>query len=586
VKPKNSIVTFFILVVAQSLVYAQCPDIDGVPTTFTARTTHFVICQHPNSTATPGYLSDAGTLAEESFSFITITQNFRLPPGTAVNPTDDAQRQNIVVESRRPKEDGYASTDASTPPIIRIDDNYEATEGWRSTGTVALRASIVHEMFHASQQAYVDPLTVWRPEIMNWIWEGTSSWIEDELPALDLVNTYLPAQDNYAELFTSLPETSLDQRAGNAAYGTMLFYKYLSEPGHNISIRQWFENLSALNLSAPDNAKALTALGDAIKLVTNNRNPFDIYGDFSAAVIAKTGPFGFSDDGAAQLPDAARVARSTQTDANAHDFVLGATPSVPHLSARYITVAQPVLLDKPSFMRAELTAHGPVWSPKAITLPIAANPYVLDMPASQGKRVVVSSFGVTMSAPQTTEVKELVISVANVSPAADKSLSAFESIITPNFMDVYTPNPTNGTTKTVQNLAVGNNYLNGDTINLQVTLSSAAIVNADFSGIDSTFGGRESNPVIVTLMTTASGMVYDISYMLSPNNTFNGSGTVTITAQDTQKIGTNTTTFTASIGFTLTQLTFTSSNFDPPQFPLTMPLLPLARGFPVQIFQR
>ncbi|MCG2726679.1 MAG: T9SS type A sorting domain-containing protein [Elusimicrobia bacterium] len=516
----------------------------------TLRTPHFIIdvsvstsdarCYaHGLSLPSPtiNYLNAVASTAEDVWNSVVVSSGFRLPPGTAAFPTSDAQKITIVIQNRPIEYFAETSTAPVAPSIICIDDSYSET-GWTTTGLDAMRTSLAHEFLHAVQQSYISA-NVYNPTTMDWIWEGTGAWMEDEYPHGDSVNTYLPSHENYAGLLLDFPEVSLDQRSGNAAYGTMLFYKYLSERG--ISIRQWFENLSALGLATPNNAKALDALGDAIKLVTSNRRPFDIYGDFSAAVIAKTGPFGFSDDGADQLQDAARVARSTETDANAHNFVLGTTPSVPHLSSRYITVAQPSLLDKPSMMLAKLTVHGPVWSPKSVTLPFSTsiNAQILDMAASKGKRVAVSTFGVTMSAPQSAEIKEVVVSVANVSPTADKSLSAFESMVAPNFRDVYTPNPANGTTKTVKNILASNTVPLGTVLKLDVKLSAVAVcgerdpskcIKADFSQVDTAFNPSKvsvSGPVIDPL-----GAVYTIIYPLSYTTTAT-SGTVKIQAINT-----------------------------------------------------
>ncbi|MEK7234496.1 MAG: hypothetical protein AAB268_11815 [Elusimicrobiota bacterium] len=216
--------------------YAQCPPIGPTPTTLRIRTTHFLICEDTTtSAASSDYITEVSTTAEEVWTFVVISSGFRNPPGTVAISTADTQRIPIVIEGRGVGD--FGSTNAATPPRIRIDDDYASADGWTTSGSDGLRTTLVHEFLHAAQQAYVNPTTVWQPTTMNWVWEGTGAWIEDEFPQTDSINTYLDSHEGYARLFWDSPEISLDQRVGGPVhYGPMLFYKYLTE--HGISIRQ------------------------------------------------------------------------------------------------------------------------------------------------------------------------------------------------------------------------------------------------------------------------------------------------------------------------------------------------------------
>ncbi|MEK7234497.1 MAG: hypothetical protein AAB268_11820 [Elusimicrobiota bacterium] len=282
-------------------------------------------------------------------------------------------------------------------------------------------------------------------------------------------------------------------------------------------------------------------MGDAITTATGSRSPFNIYADFTAAAVVKTGPSGFSDDGASQLPDAAQVARSTQTDANAHSFTLPSTP-IDHLSSRYVTVAQPSLLDRPSALLTTTNVPGPV-DFHGILLPVSSTGTVLPV----NVEISTNSFGITRSSPSPSEIQEAVMAFANVSPSRDLAIKSFTSRIAAGFHDAFTPDPSNGTTRTVENELSSSTVQRGTVLELRAALSTpvdAGGVTADFSGIDTAF--VPANVSVSAPNVTSTGTFYTIRYPLS-YGTSASSGSVQIAA---------TTTLARTNGFSATDNSF------------------------------
>jgi hypothetical protein len=98
-----------------------------------------------------------------------------------------------------------------------FDNDYSPAQYPTTSGIPALQVTAAHEFFHAVQAAYD-----WFED--NWLMEGTSTWMEDEV--YDGVNDnvgYLP----YGQL--GKPRIPVDKGSGYTMYGNWIFYRFLSE---------------------------------------------------------------------------------------------------------------------------------------------------------------------------------------------------------------------------------------------------------------------------------------------------------------------------------------------------------------------
>ncbi len=250
--------------------------------------------------ATDDYINNVKIIAEEVWNYEIGTLGFFKPPNTVDNPTSNAQRIKIKVEDRRVGHYGVTSLDndaSTTPPTITIDNNYSEV-GWKTSGVDGLKVTLAHEFFHAIQQRYAKD-TTYNPTTLDWFWEGSAAWMEDEL--YDTINSYV--NDDYAKDLLDTPEKSLTLRD----YDAMLFYKYLSEKlsKKGKSIREILENYTAGNYTTPKHIDMVKAIGKMLGDPAPNYfgNKFKaIFKNFTLACYMRRGTYGFADDGIPQTP--------------------------------------------------------------------------------------------------------------------------------------------------------------------------------------------------------------------------------------------------------------------------------------------
>jgi hypothetical protein len=119
--------------------------------------------------------------------------------------------------------------------------------------------------------------------------------------------------------------------------------------------------------------------------------------------------------------------------------------------------------------------------------------------------------------------KEIYLIVSNLEGIETPSGYKYSSVIIPVFQESYTPNPKNGTTKTVKNFDEDNLYKAGDTIRIEIDLSGQDDLKGEYS-IEPDFSQTDSNYDKNRINISGGGAdhIYQISYQLSEDNTVEG----------------------------------------------------------------
>jgi hypothetical protein len=204
------------------------------------------------------YVNNIIIIVEQIWSYLK-GQGYKNPLNVPDSPPNRDRKLRIEIENRPIGYYGETTIlgkDTSLSPgipEIGIDNNY-SEPGWEISGLDALRITLIHEIFHAVQQNYANR-GAYAPSILDWFWEGTAVWIEDENVVLagkniDEINSYLEVD----EYFLNYPELSLVERIGvEERYGVAIFFKYFTEKGY--SIREVLERYNTLNPFSADTEK-------------------------------------------------------------------------------------------------------------------------------------------------------------------------------------------------------------------------------------------------------------------------------------------------------------------------------------------
>jgi hypothetical protein len=187
----------------------------------TVTTTHFEIHYERGSTsshyATEEWINKVKQYLENAWSFQVPT--WGRPPGVV----DNSVRITVEVWDIYSNY-GYGATswgEPGDPADMWLDNDY-TNHGFKVTGEEGLKITTAHEFFHCVQPNWID-YTTWLSSVFDtgarWFVEGTAEWMADK--EYDNINGYI--KDPFAEAFLNFPETSLDNKTGNAAYGCVLF---------------------------------------------------------------------------------------------------------------------------------------------------------------------------------------------------------------------------------------------------------------------------------------------------------------------------------------------------------------------------
>jgi len=262
-------------------------------------TTHFVI-NWDDSETSQSWIDTIAQTAENVWTVEINNLNYQVPPMTSVSPSSNSEKVIITVENRAIND--FGETDPVNPANIHIDNSYSAP-GWDFTGVTALQSTLAHEFFHAVQFGYVDNVNNVASSDDLWFFEGTAAWMSDEVYPANLVYLKYPLA---APGFLQQPQISLTARNTIALkYGTSLFWKYLVEQQGGSAIQTIFVNIKNQNtfVGTPEILEAVgQTLGDPPPIYFGS-NFASLFKKFSLACYLKTGPNGFKDNSASQLPN-------------------------------------------------------------------------------------------------------------------------------------------------------------------------------------------------------------------------------------------------------------------------------------------
>lgn len=127
-------------------------------------------------------------------------------------------------------------------------DNDFAVEEFGALPENSLKVTAAHEFFHAIQFGY----DVYEDD---WFMEGTAVWMEDQVyPSINDYLQYLP------ESQIARPLRSSDSSSGASVYGSVTFWKFLSERFHDVNIIRSIWNAARASTGSRRSIAAVAAV--------------------------------------------------------------------------------------------------------------------------------------------------------------------------------------------------------------------------------------------------------------------------------------------------------------------------------------
>ncbi|HEX4190229.1 MAG TPA: MXAN_6640 family putative metalloprotease [Marmoricola sp.] len=177
-------------------------------------------------------------------------------------------------------EDGlYGYTYSDTPqnrveaPFLVLDNDFAVSQ-FGAAPTRSLDVTVAHEFFHAIQFAY-------DAHQDTWLMEGTAVWMEDQVyPTINDYLQYLPDSQIVN------PRTSVDSQADYNVYGSVTFWRYLSDRLKTQTIIQQVWNHAAVS---DGNHNAIQAVTGA--LAAHHRSFTSEFGQYGAWLTLPAGTY-------------------------------------------------------------------------------------------------------------------------------------------------------------------------------------------------------------------------------------------------------------------------------------------------------
>ncbi len=145
---------------------------------------------------------------------------------------------------------GFCQTDDNTPTsssFCKVDNDFSTAE-YGAPPLNSLRVTAAHEFFHAVQFAY-------DAQDDTWFLEGTAVWVEDIVyPAINDYLQYLPVSQ------LQRPRQSLDFIGNLERYGSVIFWKFLSERFRDNNIIRQVWNAAAASSGSRNGIGAVGAV--------------------------------------------------------------------------------------------------------------------------------------------------------------------------------------------------------------------------------------------------------------------------------------------------------------------------------------
>ena len=197
---------------------------------------HFCVHYYTNPILAGQQADDVGTPQQAQLTSTTFEEVYRRVVSGASNslgfraPVNDGDGLIDVYLLNLGDDDIYGYCDSNftgstVPAYCAVDNDFSRSEfGPSSVPVNSLRVTAAHEFFHAVQFAY-------DADDDSWFLEGTAVWMEDVVyPSINDYLQYLPVSQ------LRRPLQSADYAGGVAVYGTVIFWKYLSERFRDVNI--------------------------------------------------------------------------------------------------------------------------------------------------------------------------------------------------------------------------------------------------------------------------------------------------------------------------------------------------------------
>jgi hypothetical protein len=177
-------------------------------------------------------------------------------------------------------EDGlYGYTYSDTPgnlteaPYLVLDNDFAEAQ-FGAAPLRSLEVTVAHEFFHAIQFAY-------DAHQDTWLMEGTAVWMEDQV--YGDINDYLQYLPD-SQIVN--PRTSVNSQAAYNVYGSVTFWRYLSDRLKTRTIIQQVWNHAAVSAGNHNAIQAVTAA-----LATHHRSFANEFGQYGAWLTLPTGTY-------------------------------------------------------------------------------------------------------------------------------------------------------------------------------------------------------------------------------------------------------------------------------------------------------
>lgn len=186
---------------------------------------------NPNA-ATDAWAQKTSQVLEEVYAKEITAMGYRAPRN------DGDGRLDVTLENLGGKGYyGYCDAGTGSTPLAycALDNNFSKKEYGGAEPIDSLRVTAAHEFFHAVQFAYDANDSIW-------FLEGTATWMEDQV--YPEINDYLQYLRKDSQIVR--PMVPLDFPGDLERYGSVIFWKYLSERFKDVTIiRKIWESAAA-----------------------------------------------------------------------------------------------------------------------------------------------------------------------------------------------------------------------------------------------------------------------------------------------------------------------------------------------------
>ena len=311
----------------------------------------------------PDQVDDTLAAAGTAWKVIVEDLGFRapLPDDRSRFDGGDKRFDIYLADTGARKLSGYVSSDdprlsdkssykfADVSAFMVIDNDFRSSQFPKGTVADNLRATVAHELFHASQFAYDHAED-------KWFTEGTATWVEDEV--FDDVNLNRGSLNKSA---SATPTTPLDLGRRGYEYGSWLFFRYLSEKfGPGIIRQAWRQADDSAAQVSTDRLRTYSTRALARALAKKGRDLHTVFAGFMRDNLTPKKTY---DEGATYpKPTPVRVTVSRHNHGNTGWLSL----PLDHLSSVYVTLVPGKKAPVTGKLRLRVDGPGKASGPKFV----------------------------------------------------------------------------------------------------------------------------------------------------------------------------------------------------------------------------